>query len=200
MTKNKKIFLNVIIVLSVLLLISILLITFFLANKQHTKIFNVLPITLFLFGVIITSFAYAVTKSAYQVFIGLSFCAIGIFTFLLIAHIIPFSILEWWPIIGVITSVVLFISGYYQYKRIKAGFFLPSVLIFIFSAFLFLFSFKILPFSFRKVVIIGGPLLIAFWGGFLIAFYFVQKKYKKFILKEDGPSQFEDDEIIPEKK
>ena len=200
MRKGKELILDILGIFIILLLIAVVLITFFISKLQHTFFLDALPLILFCCGIILTIFAYVYSKRAYQIFIGICSMVLGIFIFLLFRKLIPYSFIEWWPVLGVISALTLFIAGDYKYKRIKAGYYVPALVLLVISCIFFLFSFKIIPFSFRKVIIVFGPLLIAFWSGFLFAYYFAQKKFKNLTIREDGPSQFEDDEISPEKK
>ena len=122
----------------------------------------------------------------------------GIFTFLKMRNYISGSIINWWPIFGILSGVTLFVSGIYKYRKMSFGFVIPAIVIIILSAWFMLFSFKIITVPFKTVAIIGGPLLLVMLCVLLFVIFFIQQKGLFFVSSDEEPKQFEDDEIIPQ--
>ena len=135
------------------------------------------------------------TKKNYQLFIELTLITWGLLVFLVIKQIIPYTLLQCWPLLGLFSGIFLFISGIYHYHKIKFGFFIPAVTLFILGLIFMLFSLKIVSISFQTTALIAGPIFMLMVAIFIVCLYFAQKKNKKLILEDDGKDSFDDETL-----
>lgn len=198
MTKKGYILLNILLFIAFALFITVFIITSFVSIKEHAVILNLFPVFLMLIGLavcILTPY----TRSAYQLFLGGMFVIVGLFSFLLMESIIFGSLLQWWPIYGIFSGIMLFVSGLYKYKKVDLGFLIPALVLVLLCSVFLLFSFKIVTLSFKSSVLIVGPILIFFLVVSLFVILMCQKKFQNISPLEKDIKQFEDDEIFPEK-
>lgn len=193
MNKKGYILLNLLIALSIILFLVVFIVTIFNSEKEHAKILDFLPVFLMIVGLSVVLLTPS-TKSSYQLFIGLGFIFIGGFSFLLMRGIIERTLLQLWPVIGIGNGVILFIAGFYKYRKISFGFVIPSIAMIVLSAWFLLFSLKIVSISFKEFVIVFGPLLLVM----LCVLLFVVYIFKRNTKSSEEPDQFQDDELIPE--
>lgn len=193
MNKKGYFLLNLLLALSIILFIVVFIVTIFNSEREHKKILDALPVFLMIVGVSVALLTKS-TKSSYQLYIGLGFFFIGGFSFLLMRNIINGTLIQLWPVIGIGSGVILFISGLYKYRRITFGFVIPSIVTIVLSAWFLLFSLKIVSIPFKTFVIVFGPLLFVMLCVLLFVVYILEKNKKAM----GEPDQFEDDELIPE--
>lgn len=193
MNKKGYILLNLLLALSIILFLVVFIVTIFNSEKEHAKILDFLPVFLMIVGLSVVLLTPS-TKSSYQLFIGLGFIFIGGFSFLLMRGIIERTLLQLWPVIGIGNGVILFIAGFYKYRKISFGFVIPSIAMIVLSAWFLLFSLKIVSISFKEFVIVFGPLLLVM----LCVLLFVVYIFKRNTKSSEEPDQFQDDELIPE--
>lgn len=193
MNKKGYILLNLLLALSIILFLVVFIVTIFNSEKEHAKILDFLPVFLMIVGLSVALLTPS-TKSSYQLFIGLGFIFIGGFSFLLMRGIIEGTLLQLWPVIGIGNGVILFIAGFYKYRKISFGFVIPSIAMIVLSAWFLLFSLKIVSISFKEFVIVFGPLLLVM----LCVLLFVVYIFKRNTKSSEEPDQFQDDELIPE--
>lgn len=160
-------------------------------NAVFTSLMPTIQVLLGSFAVFV---ALKVTKKAYQVFSSVLFLLLGIFQFLLVNELVPYSLKQLWPIIGFLASFSLLFSCFWRYKEIKIVFFVPTLILFLMSCLYLLFSFKVIKMSFSFVVTTVGPsfILVTILSVFL--FYFLQKRHKELVVK-DEENELEYEEI-----
>jgi len=193
MNKKGYFLLNLLLGLAIILFIVVFIVTIFNSEHEHAKILDSLPVFLMIVGITV-AFLTKSTKSSYQLFIGLGFFFIGGFSFLLMRSIIEGTLLQLWPVIGIGNGIILFISGFYKYRKVSFGFVIPSAAVTVLSAWFLLFSLKIVSIPFKTFVIVFGPLLFVM----LCVLLFVVYMFKRNTKSSEEPDQFQDDELIPE--
>lgn len=161
------------------------------ANAFFTSLMPTVQVLLGIFAVFV---ALKVTKKAYQVFSSVLFLLLGIFQFLLVNEIVPYSLKQLWPVIGFLASFSLFFACFWRYKQIKIVYIVPTLILLLMSCWYFLFSFKIIKMSFSFVVTTIGPFFVVVTILSVISFYFLQKKHKELVVK-DEENELEYEEI-----
>lgn len=187
--------LNVFLIIGLMFFAALFVLAVLESGKDHNIIIDFLPFVQVALGVFGLIFTLSHTKKAYQVFIELTLISWGVLAFFVIKEFIPYTMLQCWPMVGLFSGLWLFISGLYHYKRIRFGYFIPSVTLFGLGILFMLFSFNIVSISFQTAALIGGPLFMLAVAVFIICLYFAQKRNKKLILDDDGKDSF-DDEIL----
>lgn len=171
---------------------------FIVVAKQQgnaTALFtSLMPTVQVLLGIFAVFVALKVTKKAYQVFSSVLFLLLGIFQFLLVNEIVPYSLKQLWPAIGILASFSLFFACFWRYKQIKIVYIVPTLILLLMSCWYFLFSFKIIKMSFSFVVTTIGPFFVVVTILSVISFYFLQKKHKELVVK-DEENELEYEEI-----
>lgn len=199
MRKIKLILLDIISYLGSLLLLCALILSLFLTGEKHTIAIEVMQLLAILMGIVSLVFTFVYSHKAYHLFIGLFLICCGVFDYLLVKDIIPQTIYQWWPFLGVIVGIIVFITGMYKYKKVKMGFVIPALSVFLFGLWLMLFSFKVIKVSFTLFALIGAPLFMILTCIFMVAIMFIQQKYKTLVIKDDGSGSFDDDELTVDK-
>jgi len=155
---------------------------------------SLMPTVQVLLGSFAVFVALKVTKKAYQVFSSVLFLLLGIFQFLLVNEIVPYSLKQLWPVIGILASFSLFFACFWRYRQIKIVYIVPTLILLLMSCWYFLFSFKIIKMSFSFVVTTIGPFFVVVTILSVISFYFLQKKHKELVVK-DEENELEYEEI-----
>ncbi|MBR5400501.1 MAG: hypothetical protein IK102_01710 [Treponema sp.] len=136
-------------------------------------------------GLAVTILGIGYSRKLHQIFIGMELLFWGIFTFLVLENHIPYKFTQWWPMIGIMSGIFLFIAGMIRFKSLKVGYFFPAIALFVLGGWYMLFSMYIIEIPFRVVAIVGGPLFFILSGLFIIGFFLLQRKYKNLIAKEN---------------
>ena len=174
----------------------ILGVVYFLVPLEHRHIvINYLPIIAALSGIAVLVLSIRKTKILHQIFIGFELAFWGIVVVLNELQILPYTFIQWWPMIGVTAGIFLCIAGKVKYKKLQAGYFIPSITLFLMGIWFMLFSLKIIKVSFQTVAIVGGPLFIMMSGIFIIAFFLLQKNNSNLVAKDDENMDQETEEI-----
>ena len=97
--------------------------------------------------------------------------------------------------IGVTAGIFLYIAGMVKYRKVQAGYFIPSLTLFLLGIWFMLFSFKIIKVSFQVVALVGGPLFIMMSGIFIIALFLLQKNHSNLIAKDDENIDLDTEEM-----
>jgi len=164
-------------------------------DKISTEsLFEIILLFQIILGSVCTTLSITLTKKGYQLYIGLLLFGCGLFTYL-VAKILPYTIMQWWPVYGVLASLFVLIDGLFIYRRLKLGYAFPSFLIMGASLIFLLFSFKIVKASFTTVFFIAGPILLISFAVFFTLIFIAQKKTKKLIL-DDDPDAFDEEQIL----
>lgn len=198
MEKKRFIFFNILFVLS-LVCFCIGLVYFFGNPLQNPSsfIFSICLYFQLIFGVYAILWSAKTSHKAYQLFLGLIFSFWSLTTlvsYYFFPHIISIS----WPIYGVESGISLFISGFYKYRKLKFGFFFPSICLIVICLWYFLFTFQIIKLPFLKVAKITTPIFFLLIALCLTLFFIFQKNHKSFMIKDDDQGTFSDEEILLE--
>ena len=188
--------LNVFAILGVILFLVLFVCAAFIANNNPNFSSLILPIVQIILGVLTIIFTLIFTKRAYHLFIGMFLLFWGFVILLAIQNFIPYSVYQWWPVLGISSGFFIFLSGLYKYKKINFGYLLPSLVLFLLGIYFMLFSFKIIKISFLVVAAVGGPLFMIFLALLCIVYFYAQQKNKNLIVKDEEPLEFDDDEIV----
>ena len=132
--------LNVFAILGVILFLVLFVCAAFIANNNPNFSSLILPIVQIILGVLTIIFALIFTKRAYHLFIGMFLLFWGFVIMLAIQNFIPYSVYQWWPVLGISSGFFIFLSGLYKYKKINFGYLLPSLVLFLLGIYFMLFS------------------------------------------------------------
>jgi len=197
--KIKLVLLDIAAYLGSLLFLCAFIFSIFVTDPRYSYLNTLLPLMAVLLGIISLVFTFVFSHKAYHLFLGLFLITGSTFIFLCHKKIIPWTVYQWWPLLGVLVGLLLYISGRYKYKKTKIGFMIPSLTLFLFGLWLSLFSFKIVKISFTLVALIGAPLFMILACIFLVAIFLIQQKYETLVVKDDASDSFDDDELTAEK-
>lgn len=167
---------------------------FFVTPPKFVEVlFCVFLITQCVFGLLICIFSLILTQRATQLFIGMLFLSCGILQ--IIDNSFDFvGLKELWPVYSILAGIILFISGFYKYRKIKFGYIIPSVTIFGMGIWFSLFTFSIIKVPFVNVVSFLGPIFMGLIVVLLVVFFLLQRKYKELIVSDDENGTFSDEE------
>ncbi len=99
--------------------------------------------------------------------------------FLIIAvdiGLIPYKLIQIWPVMVMLSGIMLVPTGIYKTGRVTSRFLVPAVMIFFMGVFFLLFSLDIIPVSFISFSAQWWPLFFILAGLFLVALFFYGKK------------------------
>ena len=142
MKKISSIITNFLLYLGVIVLIGAFIFAMIVNRQNHNFIFDVLPFFVAISGIFVLIFGFVYTKKAYHIFTGLMLFTWGIIIFLIMKEYIKRDLYQLWPLIGITTGIFLYISGMYKYKKVKFGYFIPALSLFLLSTWFLLFSLK----------------------------------------------------------
>lgn len=190
--------LNVLVPCGILLILACMLFSFMNSTAKTIDVLAIVFLILqFIFGILIVAFSLKWTHRATQLYVGLLLLAWGALH-VYISYFSSISLKEFWPVYGICAGVLLLISGYYKYQKLKFGYVIPSVTLLGMGIWYSLFSFKIIKKSFMTVASNLGPIFMLLIAVLLIILFLVQQRHKEFVFPDDEPGTFsdEDDEIM----
>lgn len=185
MKKDSSFFANLILYFGSALIIALIIFNIFVPIEQHHVVVNYLPILSVLCGIPVLVLSIRYTKRLHQIFIGFELCFWGIIIVLRELQILPYTFIQWWPMIGVTAGIFLCIAGKVKYGKLQFGFFIPSIALFLLGIWFMLFSFKIIKVSFQTVAIVGGPLFLVLAAIFIVALFMLQKANSALVADDD---------------
>jgi hypothetical protein len=121
-----------------------------------------------LFGAFCAVFAIKLNKRSIYLFAAAFSLMVGIFLFLQVIKIIPFSFSQAWPLLSVFSGLALLPAGWRKYGGFSSRFFVPSCAFVILGCVMLIFSFDMVPFSFSHFILEWWPLLFLFCGLILV--------------------------------
>ena len=92
-----------------------------------------------------------------------------------------------------------FFSRDYLYRNLFSlpfGYSIPAIVLFVLGCWFMLFSFKIVKASFRKTVVLIGPIFVLVCAAIAIAVYYIQKKHRELIIQNEEPEIFADEDLV----
>ncbi|MCR5187320.1 MAG: hypothetical protein K6C97_00185 [Treponema sp.] len=195
---QKSVLVNVLIFFGLLLFFAVAVIAYWTSDKAVLQLLSQLFLCLqFLFGLFVLVLAIKRTHKATHLFIG-SLLAEWAVNYFLVDNVLSCGLKSFWPVFGVFAGILLFVSGFYKYKKIKFGYAIPAVTLVGMGIWYSFFSFGIIKTPFIVVVKRLGPVFVLVLVLLLIALFLVQKRNKKFVVADDETGTFsdEDEEII----
>ena len=147
-----------------------------------------------LLGLLIFLIKVSGSKKGYQFFIGFIFIGWGILN-ILFTFIFDVNADIWWPLYLVVASLFLLITGYIKYKKIKFGYAIPGITLFIMGIWFSLFSFDIVKIPFTVIVSVLGPAFILLVGLALVLFFLFQQRHKELVITDEDSGDFDEEEL-----
>ena len=195
MKKDSSFFANLVLYFGSGFLIFLVIFNIIVPLENRHIIINYLPIVAALSGIAVLVLSIRYTKRLHQIFIGFELLFWGIFVVLHELRILPYTFMQWWPMIGVTAGIFLCIAGKVKYQKVLTGYFIPSLILFLLGIWFMLFSFNIVKVPFQTVAIVGGPLFLMMSGVFIIALFLLQKNHSNLVAKDDENIDLETDEM-----
>lgn len=170
----------------------LLLVHFSEAVLSGIYIFRFLLLSLI--GSIVLYFALTGTKRAFFVFTGLFLCCTGLFLLLIDARLIPYTLHKIWPAAVVLSGILLFPSGYIRFRKLRAFYIVPGIMLTGLGLLFLCFSLDIIKQPFAVFASRWWPVsFIVFGFGLIILFTYTQKR-KGPVLSE-GSDEDEDEDM-----
>ena len=195
MNKRRFFVTDIMTYLGAALFILVTAVYFLFYQKVNNFYFDVLPLLVSLFGIVVVILAMKNSKKIHQIFIGFQMFFWGLLFFFIGKHLFRYTFYQYWPLIGAASGVFLCVAGLVKYKRILFGYFIAAVTLFLLGCWFALFSFKIIKIPFQTVAIVGGPLFLIMAAIFIIGFFLLQKKHANLVVKEDENDSIEADDV-----
>ena len=180
MKKDSSFFANLILYFGSGFLIFLGIFNIIVPIENHHIVINYLPCIAALSGLAVLILSIRNTKKLHQIFIGFELFFWGIVTVLNELQILPYTFIQWWPMIGVTAGIFLCIAGFIKYQRLQAGYFLSSLTLFLMGLWFMLFSFGIVKVPFQTVAIVGES-----GSGKSVTAYSIMQILANFIVKDD---------------
>lgn len=195
MKKISSVITNAILYTGIVILLLVIIFAIIINQQEHHAVFDFLPAIVCLSGIPVFILSIKYTKRAYHLFTGMALFTWGLMFFLIMKGFVRYRFAQLWPVIGITAGLFIFIAGLTKYKKLKFGYFIPALSLFLMGIWFMLFSLNIIKVPFKTVAIIGGPLFMILVCIFIIGFFMLQQKYSNLILKDDD-SEFDDDELL----
>lgn len=90
--------------------------------------------------------------------------------------LLPYSLAQIWPLMVMVSGLVLIPTAIYKYGRINSRFLVPAIMIFSMGVFFLLFSLDIIKAGFVAFAAVWWPLFFILGGLSLVALFFYGKK------------------------
>ena len=82
---------------------------------------------------------------------------------------------ETWPLLMMSAGMAFFVADFFVYRRIRASFLFPSVMMFVLGVIFLLFSMNVFHVQFRKFISVFWPIVLFVFGVILVSVYGMQK-------------------------
>lgn len=198
MKKKSSIAADLILSFGSLVFLGLTIIAILKSQREHSLIFNFLPIAIIASGIPLCILGIHFTRKMHHIFMGFELVFWGVYLCLLMSRVLPFRFVQFWPVIGVTAGIFLYIAGIVCYHKIKLRYFIPALALFLMGIWFLFFSFGIIKVPFRVVAIVGGPLFFIMTGMFIIIFFMLQKKYTNLVVPEEDEGGELEAEDTPE--
>lgn len=195
MKKDRSFVANMILYFGSGFLLFLFLFAIIVPLENHHTVIKYLPTVAAASAIPVLYLSMRYTKSLHQIFIGFELLFWGIVLVLREEQILPYTFIQWWPVIGVTAGVFLYIAGFVKYRKLLVGYFIPSLTMFLLGIWFMLFSFKIIKVPFQVVALVGGPLFIMMSGILIIALFLLQKNHSNLVIKDEDTIDVESEGI-----
>lgn len=190
---QKSVLVNVFIIFGLLLFFIVAVFAYWTSDKAILKVLSVLFLCLqFIFGFMISLLALKRTHKATHLFTG-SLLSVWAVLYFLVDNVFVYGIGEFWPLFGVFAGLLLFVSGFYKYHKVKFGYFIPAITLVGMGVWYSFFSLGVIKTPFLEVVKRLGPAFGLLLVLFLIALFIMQKRTKKFVISDEETGTFSDE-------
>jgi hypothetical protein len=166
------------------------------ADTLKPFVLYVFPVACIVFGITLILLTLFITKKAYHMFFALLVLCFGLAGIIDLVSMETFKMKEWWPFFGIVAGLSLFVTGLYKYKHFNYGYSVPAIFLFVLGLLFMLFSFKIVKVSFRKMVVISGPVVVLLSVLSAVTIYYFQKKHKELSIQNEEPEIFADEDLV----
>ncbi len=156
---------------------SSLLVAFF--SPLETYSFLIFPTVVIVLGITMLYQNLTGKKHTYFTFIGLFLCSNWLLLLLVNSHIIPYSIGELWPIMIMLSALVLIPLGFIRYGFLPISFVVSGCMLFGFGIVFLLFSLDIISMSITTFAKRWWPMIFVVFGILLICLFFYSQKHKR---------------------
>ena len=191
---KKSKLINVLIPFGIALFIAGIVISFYRAENLSLEIlFLIFAGIQFVLALLILLLSIKVSHKATQLFMGMVLLAWAVLHIIL-SFLLPFTLLEFWPVYAAVAGILLFVSGFYKYKKILFGYVIPSLVLTGMGIWYSFFSFDVIKTPFLEVVKKLFPGFAIFMAGLLVGLFFAQKRNKKLVLSDENTGTFSDEE------
>lgn len=146
-----------------------------------------------LIGSTVLYFALTGKKRAFFIFTGLFLCCTGLLLLLTDARLIPYTLHQIWPAAVVLSGILLFPSGYMRFRKLRAFYIVPGIMLIGLGLLFLCFSLDIIKQSFAEFASRWWPVVFIIFGfGLIILFAYTQKR-KTPVLSEDSDEDEDED-------
>ena len=172
---RKNIKINIVLIIGLFLIFAgiLLLTSYFAKNPQSMLLFR--GVILFLVGALLLFVELMKSKKSWLMFVSVALMLISVIIGMIDVGFLPWGVSNLWPTFVIIFGFTLIVFSFYKFKRIKAVYFVPALVIIFFGIFFMLFSMGIIKVSFVSVASKLWPLLLVLCGGILITIFFCQQ-------------------------
>ncbi len=154
-----------------------LIVAFFSPSESYY--FLVPPTLAFVFGTTILYFNLVGKKHTYYTFIGLLLTSAWLPLLLVSAQVIPYTMSEMWPIMVILSALMLIPLGFIRYGFLPISFVVSGCVLFGLGSIFLLFSLDIIKMSITAFVSKWWPMTFVVFGLLLIWLFFYTKKHEK---------------------
>lgn len=170
----------------------ILLLVFF-SSALSLRMYIFRPLLLLTLGAITLYQTLIGKRRALFIFSGLFLSCIGLLFLLVDAKILPYTLLQIWPVMVILSGILFIPIGYFCHNRLQASYIVPGFALVGFGIVFILFSLDIITMPFSEFARYWWPLVFILFGILLIAlFIYTQKNNKTFLFGDSD----EDEDLL----
>lgn len=188
--KNNDTSLNMILMAGIVfVLVGFLFMVAFAGKSAENIAYNIYPILLCVLGLVFLAIHIIISKSTFQLFIGLDLVLNGLFCFAVTHEIFKIGMKKLWPILIILTGLSLIVASKTKQKKFSMSYDFSGIVLICMGAFYLMFSLGVIKLPFSQIAIISAPFILILLGVFLIILFCKRKALLK-ILPDEVSSEF----------
>lgn len=167
----------------------IFLLTFF-ASDIPIDMYILRPLIVLTFGGIILYQTLIGKRCLFFIFSSLFLCSIGLLFLLIDAKVIPYDLSQIWPVLVIISGILLLFLGYFRYRRFQISYTVLGATFATLGIVFLCFSLDIIKMSFTEFTQNWWPLVFVVFGiGLIVLFVYSQKKGQNFLFDDSDEDE-----------
>ncbi len=148
-------------------------------SPNNNFLYLLVPNVFLLIGLFVLYLSLTGKRRTFFIFVGLLFCSSWLLLLLTSSRIIPYTLMEMWPVMVVLSGIMLIPLGFIRYGFLPISFFVSACMLFGLGIIFLLFSLDIIKMSITAFASQWWPLIFILFGISLIGLFFYTQKHER---------------------